>query len=125
MLAEADTVLSCDEYKNEIVTAILEATNRLNIGVGSTPALLDAVRRYENRDCAIFPECPMSSCEGGVWCDIQNLGGSHGQIGFAYRSLAKSALLIPLKKRRKLMFEYLAQKTGKDYRSAGIKDVKK
>ena len=115
MLAEAKTVLSYDEYKYEIAMAIREAATRLKIGVPSSPALLDAARRYETRDCAIFAECPLKRCEGGVWCDIHNLGGSHGSIGFAYRHLAERASAIPLKKRRKLMFEYLAHKTGKDY----------
>ena len=115
MMAEAETILSSEKFNCEVAWAIREAATRLNIGVGSKPALLDAARRYENRDCAIFKECPLKRCEGGVWCDIHNLGGSHGRIGFAYRHLAESASAIPLRKRRKLMFEYLAQKTGKNY----------
>jgi len=115
MINEAKTVLSCDDYKYEISNAIREAATRLKIGIPSRPALLDAARRYENRDCAIFKECPLKHCEGGVWCDIYNLGGSHGCIGGAYRLLATSASAIPFKKRRRLMFEYLAQKIGKDY----------
>lgn len=88
-----------------------DAAKKANIPIGSTPLLLDAARRYENRDCAIFKECILPHCEGGVWCDIYNLGGSHGQIGFAYRHLGKSAHDVPLKKRRKLMLEMLEYET--------------
>ncbi len=112
MLEEADIVLSCDEYKLEIANAMRDAAKKANVPVGSTPALLDAARRYENRNCAIFKECTLPRCEGGVWCNIYNLGGSHGQIGHAYRHLGKNAYDVPLRQRRKLMLEMLEYKTG-------------
>ena len=110
MTKEAETVLSCDEYKYEISSAIRDAASKANIGIGGNPELLDAARRYETRDCAIFKECSLQRCEGGVWCEIYNLGGSHGQIGDAYRHLGKRASDVPLQKRRKLMLEMLEQK---------------
>ncbi len=79
--------MSCDKYKYEISRAMRDAACKAKISVGANPALLDAARRYETRDCAIFKRCSLSHCEGGVWCDIYNLGGSHGQIGDAYRHL--------------------------------------
>lgn len=88
MIKDAEVVLSCDEYKYEISKAMRDAAGKMKTGIGANPALLDAARRYETRDCAIFEECPLSHCEGGVWCDIHNLGGSHGHIGDAYRHLA-------------------------------------
>jgi len=111
MFEEANIVLSCDEYKYEISNAMRDAARKANVPIGSTPALLDAARRYENRDCAIFKECTLLHCEGGVWCNIYNLGGSHGRIGFTYRHLGTSAYDIPLKQRRKLMLEMLEHKT--------------
>ena len=90
-----------------------DAAGIAKVGIGANPALLDAARRYETRDCAIFKECFLPHCEGGVWCDIYNLGGSHGRIGDAYRHLADSASAVPLKKRRKIMFEILEHKTGR------------
>lgn len=115
MIKDAEVVLSCDEYKYEISKAMRDAAGKMKTGIGANPALLDAARRYETRDCAIFKECPLSHCEGGVWCDIHNLGGSHGRIGDAYRHLADSAGAVPLKKRRKIMFEILERKTGRNY----------
>ena len=112
MVKEAKFVLSCDEYKCEISEAMRDAAKKTNTGIGANPALLDAARRYETRDCAIFKECSLSHCEGRVWCDIYNLGGSHGRIGNAYRHLADRANFVPFKKRRKIMFEILEHKTG-------------
>ena len=111
MPEEANTVLACDEYKYDIASAMRDAARKANVPIGATPALLDAARRYENRDCAIFKECTLPHCEGGVWCDIHNLGGSHGRIGDAFRHLGESAFDVPLKKRRKLMLEMLEYKT--------------
>ena len=74
---EAKVVLSCDEYKIEISNAIRQARSILGIGAVNEEELLDAVRRYENRDCLVLKECPFPRCEGGVWCNIYNLGGSH------------------------------------------------
>ena len=88
MIEEAKFVLSCDEYKYEISEAMRDAVKKTKTGIGANLALLDAARRYETRDCAIFKECSLPHCEGGVWCDIYNLGGSHGRIGNAYRHLA-------------------------------------
>lgn len=110
MLEEAKIVLSRDDYKCEIASAMRDAASKANVPIGATPALLDAARRYENRNCAIFKECTLSHCEGGVWCDIYNLGGSHGRIGDAFRYLGKSAYDVPLPKRRKLMLEMLDAK---------------
>ena len=112
MVKEAKFVLSCDEYKCEISEAMRNAAKKTNTGIGANPALLDAARRYETRDCAIFKECSLPHCEGGVCCDIYNLGGSHGRIGNAYRHLADRANFVPFKKRRKIMFEILEHKTG-------------
>jgi hypothetical protein len=111
MLEEANIVLTRDEFKYEIANAMRDAATKANFPIGSNPALLDAARRYENRNCAIFNECILPHCEGGVWCSIYNLGGSHGQIGFAYRHLGKSVHDVPLEKRRKLMLEMLEHKT--------------
>ena len=72
MIEEAKFVLSCDEYKYEISEAMRDAAKKAKTGIGANLALLDAARRYETR----------------VWCDIYNLGGSHGRIGNAYRHLA-------------------------------------
>ena len=111
MLEEADIVLSCDEYKFEIAKAMRDAAQKANVPIGLTPALLDAARRYETRNCAIFKECTLFHCEGGVWCNIYNLGGSHGRIGDAFRHLGRSAFDVPLRKRRKLMLEMLVYQT--------------
>ena len=111
MLEEAKTVLSCDDYKYEIANAMREAAQKSKTPIGANPALLDAARRYENRDCVIFKECTLRHCEGGVWCSIYNLGGSHGQIGSAYSHLGKTVADIPLRKRRKLMLDMLDRKT--------------
>ena len=116
MLEEAKRVLSCDDYKPEIANAMRDAAKKARIPIGSTPALLDAARRYENRDCVIFKECTFRHCEGGVWCSIYNLGGSHGQIGSAYSHLGKTVADIPLRKRRKLMLEMLEYRTREGLR---------
>ena len=116
MLEEAKRVLSCDDYKPEIANAMRDAAKKARIPIGSTPALLDAARRYENRDCVIFKECTLRHCEGGVWCSIYNLGGSHGQIGSAYSHLGKTVADIPLRKRRKLMLEMLEYRTREGLR---------
>ncbi len=113
MLKEGEIVLSCDEYKYDIGKAMRDAASKTMTGIGANPELLDAARRYENRDCAIFKECTLLHCEGGVWCDIYNLGGSHGFIGTAYRHLGKSAYDVPLSERRKIMLEMLEYKTKK------------
>ena len=110
MLEEAKTVLSCDDYKYEIANAMRDAAQKTNTPIGAKQELLDAARRYENRDCAIFKECTLRHCEGGVWCSIYNLGGSHGRIGSAYSHLGKTVTDIPLRKRRELMFEMLEVK---------------
>ena len=112
MLKEAKTVLSCNDHKPEIALAMRDAAQKLKIPIGS--ALLGAARRYETRHCAIFKECTLRHCEGGVWCSIYNLGGSHGQIGMAYRYFGKGAHDIPLPKRRKLMLEMLEYRTRQE-----------
>lgn len=111
MLEEAETVLSCDEYKPEISSAMRDAARKAKVPIGATPVLLDAARRYETRNCAIFKECTLRRCEGGVWCNIYNLGGSHGRIGDRHRYLGQSAFDVPLPDRRKLMLEMLESKT--------------
>lgn len=108
MPKEARIVLSQERYEPEIGLAIRKAMDKLKIG--ATPSLTDAVRRYETRDCPIFSECPLPRCEGGVWCNIYNLGGSHGRIGDAYRQLGKNLHDIPTKKRRAIMLEMLNHK---------------
>ncbi|MCB4791834.1 MAG: hypothetical protein LHV68_08100 [Elusimicrobia bacterium] len=116
MIKEARKILTTDKYNFKISNAIRDAAEKTRIGIGRSPALLDAVRRYENRSCAIFEECPLPRCEGGVWCSIYNLGGSHGQTGENYRYLAKSAVLVPLRKRREIMFQMLEHKTGHKFK---------
>ncbi|MFH0772507.1 MAG: hypothetical protein V1933_07800 [Candidatus Omnitrophota bacterium] len=111
MMKEAKTILFSDGYDCEIALAMRDAAGKADVPIGATPALLDAARRYETRDCAIFKECTLPHCEGGVWCDIHNLGGSHGRIGDALCHLGESAFDVPLKKRRKLMLEMLEYKT--------------
>src|SRR3989338_9058421 len=111
MFEEANIVLTRDKYKHEIANAMRDAASKAKVPIGATPELLDAARRYENRDCAIFKECTLLHCEGGVWCDIHNLGGSHGRIGDGFRHLGESAFDVPLKERRKLMLEMLEYKT--------------
>ena len=115
MLKEAKIVLSHDEYKPEIGLMMRKAAEKLKVGIGANPALLDAARRYETRDCPIFAECPLPRCDGAVWCNIYNLGGSHGHVGDANRQLGEHTALVPRKKRRKIMFEILKYKTGKNY----------
>jgi len=106
----AQTILTCPEYDNEIALAMRDASTRTNIPL-STPALLDAVRRYETRHCPIFKECTLSSCDGSVWCSIYNIGGSHGRTGQQYRHLGEHSNLVPVRKRRKIMLEMLEYKT--------------
>ncbi|MFH1776876.1 MAG: hypothetical protein ABH952_04880 [Candidatus Omnitrophota bacterium] len=103
--------MSCDKYKYEIANAMREAATKANVPIGSTPALLDAARHYETRNCAIFKECTLTRCEGGVWCNIYNLGGSHGRTGDQYSHLGKHSVLVPIRKRRKIMLEMLEYKT--------------
>jgi hypothetical protein len=112
MIKEAKKILSSDKYNYKIGLAMRDAATKAKIGIGGNPALLDAARRYESRSCAIFKECPLSQCEGLVWCNIYNLGGSHGRIGEAYRHLGESAWQIPLKTRRGLMLYMLKCKIG-------------
>ena len=51
----------------------------LGHGIGHDDALLDAMRRLETQiSCPAFRECPLSACEGTIWCKAYNLGGSHG-----------------------------------------------
>ena len=114
MFKEEKAVLSSDKYNPEIGRAMRDAVGILKIGIAGNPELLDAARRYETRHCPIFAECSLPQCEGGVWCDIYNLGGSHGSVGSAYSNLGKSVVDVPLKKRREIMFEILDQKTGKN-----------
>jgi hypothetical protein len=106
----ARTILTCSEYDHEIALAMRDASTRMNIPL-STPALLDAVRRYETRHCPIFEECTLSSCDGSVWCSIYNIGGSHGRTGQQYRHLGEHSNLVPVRKRRKIMLEMLEYKT--------------
>ena len=104
-----------------------DAAKKSNVPIGATQALLDAARRYENRNCAIFKECTLPRCEGGVWCSIYNLGGSHGRIGDAFRHLGRSAFDIPLAERRKLMLEmldYKARKAGQKCTKGAVKGRK-
>ena len=91
----AQTILTCPEYDNEIALAMRDASTRMNIPL-STPALLDAVRRYETRHCPIFKECTLSSCDGSIWCSIYNIGGSHGRTGQQYRHLGEHSNLVPV-----------------------------
>lgn len=114
MLKEAKIILIRDKYKLEIAMAMRDAARIAGVGIGAKPALLDAARRYETRHCPIFSECSLPHCEGGVWCEINNLGGSHGRIGFEYRQLGEIHE-IPLKTRRKIMLEILERKIGKNY----------
>lgn len=104
---EADVVLSDDKYRFEISEAVREARSILGIGAVDDDALLDALRRYENRDCPIFKECLLSKCEGGVWCNIYNLGGSHSFVGNGFRNLGTHVTDIPRKRRREIMLEMI------------------
>ena len=110
MIDEANVVLSSDEYKCEIAMAMRNASTKSNIPL-STPALLDAVRRYETRHCPIFKECTLFHCKGSIWCDIYNLGGSHGHPSQQYRHLSKRSMDVPINKRRKIMLEMLEYQT--------------
>ena len=111
MLEEAKIILSQDKYKHEIANAMRDAAQKANVPIGATPALLDAARRYETRNCPIFKECTLPRCEGGIWCSIFNLGGSHGRTGDQYRHLGKDSVLVPVRKRRKIMLEILEYRT--------------
>ena len=115
MPKEAEIVLSRDKYKPEIGRAIRDAAGILKVGIPGNPALLDAARRYETRHCPIFADCPLPQCEGAVWCDVYNLGGSHGSVGSAYGYLGNRVVDVPIKRRREIMFEILKHKTGKNY----------
>jgi len=64
MLEEANIVLTRDKYKYEIANAMRDAVSKAKVPIGATPELLDAARRYENRDCAIFKECTLLHYEG-------------------------------------------------------------
>lgn len=110
MIDEANVVLSFDEYKCEIAVAMRNASTKSNIPL-STPALLDAVRRYETRHCPIFKECTLSHCKGSILCNIYNLGGSYGHPSEQYRHLSKRSMDVPIKKRRKIMLEMLEYQT--------------
>ena len=128
MLEEAKIILSQDEYKHEIANAMRDAAKKAGVPIGATPALLDAARRYETRNCPIFKECTLPRCEGGVWCSIYNLGGSHGCTGDQYRHLGKNSVLVPVRKRRKIMLEMLEYKTRQKVTKVskrGIKGTKK
>jgi hypothetical protein len=116
----AQTILTCPEYDHEIALAMRDASTRTNIPL-STPALLDAVRRYETRHCPIFKECTLSSCDGSVWCSIYNIGGSHGRTGQQYRHLGEHSNLVPVRKRRKIMLEMLEYETGQRALRQGAK----
>ena len=111
MLEEAEIILSHDKDRHEIANAMRKAAKKANVPIGATPALLDAARRYENRDCPIFKDCTLPRCEGGVWCSIYNLGGSHGRTGEQYSHLGKHSVLIAARKRRKIILEMLEYKT--------------
>ena len=110
---EAYLVLSDDKYRLEISEAIRDARRLLGIGAVNDDALIDALRRYENRDCPIFKECPLPKCEGGVWCHIYNLGGSHSFIGDSFRNLGTHVGDIPRKKRREIMLEMIEERVAK------------
>lgn len=110
---EADVVLSDDKYRFEISEAIRDARRLLGIGAVDDDALIDALRRYENRDCPIFKECPLPKCEGGVWCHIYNLGGSHSFVGDSFRHLGVHVSDIPRKKRREIMLGMIKERIEK------------
>lgn len=112
MLKETKVVLSSDKYDYEISRAVRDAAGILKVGIAGNSVLLDAVRRYETRHCPIFADCPLPRCEGAVWCDVYNLGGSHGSVGSTHSILGTSVVDVPIRKRREIMFEILAQKTG-------------
>lgn len=108
---EAKIALSSDEYSYEIGEAVRNARSMLGTGAVDDDALLDALRRYENRDCPIFKECPLSKCEGAVWCRIYNLGGSHSFVGDAFRDLGQHVTDIPRTKRREIMLEMVRERS--------------
>ncbi len=110
---EAKIALSSDAYRHEIGEAVRDARSILGIGAVDDDALLDALRRYENRDCPIFKECPLAKCEGAVWCDIYNLGGSHSVVGDAFRTLGRHVTDIPRMKRREIMLEMMRERSIK------------
>ncbi|PKP60240.1 MAG: hypothetical protein CVT89_00195 [Candidatus Altiarchaeales archaeon HGW-Altiarchaeales-2] len=107
---EADIIMSDEEYHFEMSLAIRDA--RSLIGPAKRDdILLDALRRYETRDCPVFKECPKSKCDGGVWCNTYNLGGSHSFVGDKYRNLWRHVGDVPEEKRRKIMLEMIKKET--------------
>ena len=92
---EAEIILSSDEYDFEMSNAIRRARTILNCKGVNQEELLDAVRRYENRECLVFKECHRKRCEGGVWCNIYNLGGSHGCVGMQFEHLGRHIGDVP------------------------------
>ena len=86
---EAEIILANDKYIWEMSNSIRDARRILQCkGVNQTE-LVDALRRYENRDCLVFKECHRKRCEGGVWCNIYNLGGSHSFVGKQFKHLGQ------------------------------------
>ena len=108
---EAEIVSSPDEeYVPEISLAIREARSILGIGAVKDNQLLDALRRYETRHCLVFKECPYPRCEGGVWCNVYNLGGSHSFVGDRFRNIGTHVTDIPRRKRREIMLKMIKDK---------------
>lgn len=104
---EAAMALSCDTCQKEVSDAIREARSILGIATVNDKELLDTVRRYESRACPVFKECPLSMCEGIIWCEVYNLGGSHTSTGFQFKHLGSHVTDIPLKQRRKIMLDMI------------------
>ena len=110
---EADKILLNDKYEYEMSDSIREARKVLQCKGVNQEELIDALRRYENRHCLVFKECHRKRCEGGVWCNIYNLGGSHGSLGVQFRHLGQYLSAIPRQKRKKIMLKMLeAEKQG-------------
>lgn len=105
---EADTVLSDEEYRFEISDAIRDARSILG-PARRDDLLLDALRRYETRNCPIFKECPKSRCDGAVWCNIYNLGGSHSFTGEKYEHLGRHITDIPKENRGEIMLKMIKE----------------
>jgi hypothetical protein len=110
MKKEEQFILNNDKYDYETSNAIREALNITKIAIVNSPMLLDSVRRYENRGCPIFNECTLPECEGSVWCNLYNLGGSHGFIGSEYDYLGTRISDITISNRREIMLKMLLQK---------------
>ncbi|MFA4874772.1 MAG: hypothetical protein WC956_09235 [bacterium] len=108
---EAEKILSDNEYRFEISEAIRNARSIVGIEANDD-VLLDALRRYENRDCPIFKECPFPRCKGAVWCDVYNLGGSHSSVGSKYRHLGAHVTDIPKKMKKEIMLEMIKRDQG-------------